>query len=440
MVKANLNKTYLLIYQLIFGFSLIFSYSIEAIAENRIALVIGNAAYKIGPLKNPINDAKAMGDVLSQLDFDVTVKTNVNQVEFKIALTSFYKQLVNTNDVGLFFFAGHGIQLDGENYLVPIDAKIEQANNLVKEAIHLQEILKRMEQLNNSPNILILDACRNNPYVRSFRSMELGLASPGSVPAGSIIAFATAPGGVAADGKGINGLYTQELIKALSKKGRTVEQVFKEVRRNVSAKTKNKQVPWENSSLTGQFIFNKSTKVKMDFEATKSCEYLEDILVKAIKLNMSLYWVDTRKKYLEKNFQLLTGHTILGKHSVGYYVPEKALLIFTQGKYLFLDIELGKQEVVYGRIDQYKSVYWSNDRFIIAPDSESPYHARYYQINQWSGVQIGKFKYQELLEQAKVPIAIPVKSDGFENYFMCFGDYLITFNRKEKYSLYKITE
>lgn len=236
--------------------------SIHALAQyQKVALVIGNADYKEAPLINPVNDANDISRALSQLGFEVIIKTNVTRDQFKAAIREFDDKLSSTNGVGLFYFAGHGIQYDGDNHLVPIDADIQRAYEIEDQTIEMQMILKLMEYKKNPMNIVILDACRNNPYTRSFRDMERGLQAPKIAPRGSFIAFATAPGDVAADGEGDNGLYTQELIKALSEPNIPIEQVFKNVRIEVADKSKNAQIPWENSSLTGDFVFNEGIQL-----------------------------------------------------------------------------------------------------------------------------------------------------------------------------------
>ncbi len=225
--------------------------------ESRIALIMGNSDYLTAPLRNPVNDANAMAAKLKQLGFEVMLFTNSSQNEMKKAFRDFGEKLAKNKGVGLFFYAGHGIQMNGENYLVPVDARIEKEQDVELESVNLKRILGEMDYAGNALNIIILDACRNNPFARSFRSGgSNGLAST-NAPYGTFIAYATAPGSVAADGSGKNGLYTQELLKVLDKKGLTIENVFKEVRRNVVEITNKKQVPWDNSSIWNDFYFNK---------------------------------------------------------------------------------------------------------------------------------------------------------------------------------------
>lgn len=222
-----------------------------AIAERRIALVIGNGKYPGSPLSNPANDARDMAAALRHLGFEVIEKSDVSQREMNRAITLFGEKL-NADTVAVFFYAGHGLQVRGKNYLVPIDAQIASEASVRSETVDVDAIL---EQLGSSPlNVVILDACRNNPFERRFRSTGGGLAQM-DAPKGTLIAYATAPGKVASDGTGRNGLYTQELLKLLQTPGLPIESVFKRVRANVAKATGDQQVPWEASSLTGDFFF-----------------------------------------------------------------------------------------------------------------------------------------------------------------------------------------
>lgn len=231
--------------------------SIENQSDNkRIALVIGNGNYRSSPLKNPINDASAMGDILKKNGFDVIIKLDANQRQMEQAINQFGKKL-NAGGVGFFYYAGHGIQIDGRNYLIPIDVSIESESDVKYESIDAGRVLGKMHDAENSLNIIVMDACRNNPFSRSFRSSEKGLAKM-DAPTGSILAYATSPGSVAADGGSneSNGLYTKYLLKYLSQPHLKIEDVFKKVRIAVVEDSDKKQVPWESSSLIGNFIFN----------------------------------------------------------------------------------------------------------------------------------------------------------------------------------------
>jgi uncharacterized caspase-like protein len=222
--------------------------------EPRIALVIGNSAYTTSPLRNPVNDARAIAKSLREMGFEVTLKENATQSVMRQAIRSFGDQLAR-GGVGLFYFAGHGMQVKGRNFLIPTNADIDAEDEVEDQAVDGNLVLAKMETARNRLNIMILDACRNNPFARKFRSAASGLAQM-DAPSGTLIAFATAPGSVASDGTGSNGLYTEHLLKHLATPGLPVEQLFKRVRIDVTRDTKDKQIPWESSSLKGDFYFN----------------------------------------------------------------------------------------------------------------------------------------------------------------------------------------
>jgi hypothetical protein len=222
----------------------------------RLALVVGNSAYQTASLKNPLNDAEDMTATLRKLGFEVILKKDADQRTMEDAIRSFGRQLSN-GGVGLFYFAGHGVQIEGRNYLMPVDARIESESDVKYEAVDAGRVLGKMEDAKNQLNIVILDACRNNPYARAFRSDQSGLARM-DAPAGSLIAYATAPGDVAADGPERNGIFTKHLIRHMKTPNLTIEQVLKRVRIDVARQTNGRQIPWEASSLMGDFYFNPS--------------------------------------------------------------------------------------------------------------------------------------------------------------------------------------
>jgi uncharacterized caspase-like protein len=222
-------------------------------ATQRLALVIGNNAYTDGLLKNPINDARAMATTLRELGFEVRVLENADRTAMQRAVVEFGRKL-NQDTVGLFYFAGHGMQVRGANYLIPVKASIESEDEVEVEGVDVAYVMARMATAKNQFNIVILDACRNNPFQRSFRSVSNGLAAI-SAPTGTLIAYATAPGSVASDGDAANGIYTSELVKAIRQPGLSMEEAFKQARGGVIARTQGKQTPWESSSVVGNFVF-----------------------------------------------------------------------------------------------------------------------------------------------------------------------------------------
>ncbi len=221
--------------------------------DPRTALVIGNAKYTSAPLRNPVNDARAISSTLQELGFQVTLLEDASQKQMKRAIDRFGEQL-RDGGVGLFYYSGHGIQVSGRNYLVPLKAEIASEQDVEYESVDAGRVLAKMDAARNGMNLVILDACRNNPYARSFRSDSQGLATL-NAPSGTFIAYATAPGSVASDGTGRNGLYTGELVRHMNTPGLKLEEVFKRVRADVQEKSDNAQVPWDASSLTGDFFF-----------------------------------------------------------------------------------------------------------------------------------------------------------------------------------------
>lgn len=222
--------------------------------EKRLALVIGCSDYEYaGTLQNPINDAKGIEEKLQKLGFDVIVKENPNLREMKMIIDDFGLELENY-EVGLFYFAGHGVQVKGVNYLIPIDANLRYERSVEYDCIEASRVLLHMENVNNKVNIMILDACRNNPFERSWgRGINgRGLAVM-NAPIGSIISYSTSPGKTASDGSGKNGLYTGVLIEEVGKDKSSITEMFQKVRRKVMEISKGEQIPWESTSLTDNF-------------------------------------------------------------------------------------------------------------------------------------------------------------------------------------------
>jgi formylglycine-generating enzyme required for sulfatase activity len=226
----------------------------------RRGLVIGNSAYQadIGPLQNPVNDATDMAATLKSVGFEVHLLLDATRAQMEEALTAFSRQL-RAGDIGLFYFAGHGAQIEGTNYLIPLGANVERAATTKVDAVSAEQVLSSMTAAGSALNILILDACRNNPFLARWPvQVPPGLA-PMQAARGSFIAYATAPGAVAADGTGRNGTYTKHLLRNLTTPDLPVEQMFKRVRVAVEGETGGVQTPWELSSLQGDFSFRPAT-------------------------------------------------------------------------------------------------------------------------------------------------------------------------------------
>ncbi len=223
--------------------------------SNKQALVIGNSAYEhTSLLRNPANDAKEIAKTLRRLGFEVKTLLDANQRKMEQVINDFGNNLRRKKGIGLFYYAGHGVQVQGENYLLPIDIIPQTAADVRYDAVPVGKLLGQMEEADNNMNLVILDACRNNPFPQSFRSANLGLAQV-NAPTGSFISYATAPGQVAADGEGANGLFTSSLLKHMVVPNLKLEEVFKRVRIDVQQASNNRQVPWDSSSLTGDFFF-----------------------------------------------------------------------------------------------------------------------------------------------------------------------------------------
>jgi hypothetical protein len=234
--------------------------------EKRQALVIGNSDYKIKPLPNPQNDAADMKAVLESLGFEVLYGVNQNGKQMKALIRQFGDKLAQNKGIGLFYFSGHGLASGGENYLVPVDAEIPAEDEIADAAVSLSFLLNKLEFAQNSMNIVILDACRNNPFAKQWRtvrdtSSNGGLVSIKKAPGETLIAYATAPGEVADDGPGRNGLYTEVLIQQMKRPDLKLEDVFKNVRSEVRKKSKNSQIPWESTSIERDFYFSGGTSL-----------------------------------------------------------------------------------------------------------------------------------------------------------------------------------
>ncbi len=221
-------------------------------AEKRVALVIGNSAYASSPLQNPVNDAADMAIALRRQGFEVIVRTNLQTRQIGRTLSEFRSKL-SPGAVALVFYAGHGLQIKGENYLPAVDADIGSEEDVPNQSMSVRQIMDVLEESKSRLNLVFLDACRNNPFARSFRSAERGLARV-STPSGTLISYATRPGSVAADGEGRNGLYTSKLLRQLDTNIQ-IEQALKRVVSEVKAASQGRQEPWMEGSIDGDFCF-----------------------------------------------------------------------------------------------------------------------------------------------------------------------------------------
>lgn len=220
----------------------------------KVALVVGNSRYANSPLVNPANDARAIGEALSASRFDVTVKLDVQRGELAQAAQEYAETVARRQAVGVFYFAGHGLQLAWRNYMVPVDARLNEAAEIPKQCVDLGDLLAGITKARNPLNVIILDACRDNPFGTLGTVGQKGLSQM-DAPLSTLLAYATAPGNVASDGSGENGLYTEYLLKEIRVPETKVEDVFKRVRLQVRRKTNGQQIPWESTSLEEDFYF-----------------------------------------------------------------------------------------------------------------------------------------------------------------------------------------
>lgn len=261
---------------------------------DRIALVVGNSAYPgEGYLDNPINDARAVSKTLGNLGFDVTEALDLDEAGLQSALETYREKLASGDTVGFFYFAGHAVQISGNNYLIPVDVDFADVGQLMSKGYDIRKLLDALSSLNDTMNVIVLDSCRNNPFAAmdttelsrglkrysqstnthstttpsaeteepssSRMSRDAGLGRMDG-PINTLIAYSTKPGFVALDGNGRNSPYTQALVKMMQQEGVPIAQVFADVRRLVYEQTGGRQMPWESSSLTQSFVFKERNK------------------------------------------------------------------------------------------------------------------------------------------------------------------------------------
>lgn len=293
-----------------------------ATTEQRTALVIGNGAYKSGRLKNPTNDAMDIAAALQKAGFTVILKKNASLKEMEEAIESFGNRL-KRGGVGLFYFAGHGVQVSGINYLIPIGAKINKESDVKYEAVDVNRILDEMANANNGLNIVMLDACRDNPYARRFRNAARGLAIVSTAPTGTFISYSTAAGQVARDGEGRNSPYTNALLQYMKEPGVPIGKVFMKVRQKLRKDTG--QVPWELSSLEGDFYFIPGRVSKNAEEVKETHIKVEKTKAPSIDLDDERMKIEAERERLQKERELLEQKQALEEEKLKLEVKKKQL-------------------------------------------------------------------------------------------------------------------
>jgi len=248
-----MRKKILISIFLILFCSLITLNSQSTTSQKRYALIIGNSNYQHSPLKNPVNDAVDMSAVLKEKGFEVQLLLNSTFRKMTSAVKKFGKKLY-TGGIGLFYYAGHGVQIKGRNYLIPVDLNVESEEDVEFGALDGDYVLSTMDGAENSMNIIILDACRDNPFARSFRSFSRGLGKM-EAPKGSIIIYSTSPGSIAKDGTGRNGTFTKHLLSLIKNSNLEIAKLLKNLRKAVLEDSSGVQLPWESSSLMTDFYF-----------------------------------------------------------------------------------------------------------------------------------------------------------------------------------------
>ena len=254
--------------------------------ERRVALVIGNASYSKLPLKNPVNDATDIAESLRGVGFKVIERYDITTKQIGATLREF-KSVIRPGDVVLFYYAGHGLQIRGENYLPAVDADIDSEEDVPLHSLSTKQILDILAESKSSMNMVFLDACRDNPFASKFRTLSRGLSRE-NAPTGTLISFATRPGSVASDGSGRNGLYTSVLLQQFNEKNQPIEVLLKRVTSTVKQLSQGKQEPWMEGSIEGDFCFGicatssaSTTPPNMPINSTGSgLDVIQDLLGK----------------------------------------------------------------------------------------------------------------------------------------------------------------
>jgi len=364
------------------------------IKEQRVALVIGNDNYnnkKLHHLDNPVNDARAMNKALAKLGFYVYYGENLTVRDMNKKLTKFSKRL-KMGGVGLFFFAGHGIETDGENYLMGKDSSIDEKEDVSYESLELRKVLDKMQNSGDRLNIVLLDACRSNPFGRGSGG---GLAK--TTAKGTFIAYATSPGDIAEDGTGKNGVFTAEILKNINKVGLPIERVFKNVKVGVLDATNSRQRPWTNSDITGDFFFRlpqKSTRVEQKSSYSFSSELPTQfsLTVHPSPRDAKIYITNIKPRYYD-GIKLKKGSYTIKVKRAGYLT--KVGTVELSGV-LDIDVVLEKKKVVYkAKLKPQKRYSSSKDVTVIdglmwQDEKYTKAEKEAYMYNNWKGRNYGK--------------------------------------------------
>jgi len=302
----------------------------------RIALIIGNTKYLEAPLKNPGNDAKAIAAELQKVGFKVNLQLDTGRAQLADAIQAYGADLAKTKGVGLFYYAGHGAQLGWRNYLIPVDAEIEKLDDIKTKTVELNTLLAGLTKAQNAMNVIILDACRDNPFGTRVPTEQKGL-SQFDAPPGSLLAYATSPGNTAGDGTAANGLFTENLLREIKVPEAKIEDVLKRVRLNVRRKSEGQQIPWESTSLEEDFYFLPPAQIKKLSEAELERKFKDELAIweslKESKESGPLE--DYLKRYPSGNFselaQLRLEWVLARQGERRIHVPSQANNPFTKG-------------------------------------------------------------------------------------------------------------
>ena len=251
--------------------------AVKLLRAPKLALVVGNGGYKEAPeLKNAVNDARSVSAVLRELKFNVTEVINADRRRMQAIMRSYTETVAASQGVGLFYFAGHGLQLAWRNYLLPVDAAIDKPDDLKTQGVEVDGLMRQLGKAANPMNLIVLDACRENPFAKDFRSRARGLSQM-DAPLNTLLAYATSPGNVASDGEGTNGLYTEHLLREIQTPEAKVEDVFKRVRLGVRLKSNGAQIPWESTSLEEDFWFRPPERLRGLTDEEKTTAFRDEL-------------------------------------------------------------------------------------------------------------------------------------------------------------------